>query len=633
MVGSNLEPERKPVTDKEWGKLTPYAHLRRNTEMYFGSRDASLNRVLTFGSDGARCVEVEWTEAAFTAVREILDNAVDEVVAHGHGNKIEITYNPKTMVFSVSDNGRGIPIEWSEEEQCHAATVLLSHTLSGRNFVEDRGETRGLNGIGAKGVNFTSSWMDVEIDRGGENFQQRFEEGEDLVTHLPIIFPSHGKKTGTKISFKLSDAVFKTIKLPEKFIEDRIYEVAMCYPLVKVHYNGKLIKPKTVEQAIAPNIKPITFSIEAEGFKSKFWLFPNFLSDGTEFSTGMVNGIPVFHGGTHIDAFQRGFYSGLLAALTKESKKRKLNPNRSDLADGVLLYTQTEMKAPTFSSQAKTRMSRTDVANLVKKEMEQPDFYAKVIKSNPTWIEDVFARCAERTMKKDQSDLDKAARKAKREKVEDLEDACGLDRSKCVLFLCEGKSAVSGLTEARDAEWAGGLPLRGKIMNVWNMTPAEAMKNETIRHVCHAIGLVPGTRANRHMLRYGKVYCTTDADQDGANIAALLVNFFYKFWPELFDPTKPAFISIFSTPLIIATKGSKKTYFYEDNYSTFDPDNFKGWEITRAKGLAALKKDDWAYALKQPKEVKVYDDGRLQQTLELLFSADKADARKEWIGR
>lgn len=196
-------------------------------------------------------------------------------------------------------------------------------------------------------------------------------------------------------------------------------------------------------------------------------------------------------------------------------------------------------------------------------------------------------------------------------------------------------SAVAGIAEARDAEIHGALPLRGKVTNVHPsknvsmkdlLTPGSALSK-----VMMAIGLVPGQRANRHQLRYGKINITTDADEDGKNISALMINFFYTFWPELFDPNNP-FIYVFDTPLIIAVKGKQRKYWYADDYETFNSDDFKGWEITRAKGLAALKREDWKYVLENPKLQPIIDDGNLKTALDLLFHNDMSEDRKNWLG-
>ena len=599
--------------------------------MYFGSRDPHTQTVLEYGRDGPVAVETTWVPAIFTAFREVLDNALDEVAAHGHGDRIDVTFEPKTMTITVKDNGRGIPIDFDKTEQKYAATVLLSETMAGRNFEDDRGATRGLNGVGAAIVNFTSEYFQVNVFRDKKEFSQRFEEGKEHVAHDPLLIPHKGLGTGTQIEFRLSKQVFKHRILPDNFIRARMYEAALCYPKLKLYYNNEQIKLKSIEKDIFPKHKPITFDIEEGTFKSQFWLVPQFFDNGAEMSHGMVNAIPMFNGGVHIETFKRNFFAGMLKALEPQSKKLKLSPNRSDLADGMLIFNITQMDAPEFDSQSKTRLINEGVSKIINKAMGDDDFFKSVIRKYPDWIKDVFERCRERTQKKDNAELAKLSKK--RKKVEKLKDATSYDRSKCVLFLGEGDSAISGLNEARDPVIHGGLALRGKVMNVWGMKPREIYENKEIASICDTLGLTPGVRANRHNLRYSEVYIATDADEDGKNIAALLTNLFYSQWPELFTGAKP-FLYVFETPLIIASKGKQKKYWYADNYKDFDGDAHKGWEITRAKGLAALKKDDWKYALANPKLIPLIDDGNLGETLEKLFSKEKgkSDERKEMIG-
>lgn len=632
------------MSDNEIIKLTDFQQARLRTEMWLGSRDPHTQIVLEYSNGQPIAKETLWVPALFTAFREVLDNALDEVVAHGHGDKIDVTFDPETLIFSVEDNGRGIPITFDKTHKQYSATMALTETKAGRNFNDSRGATRGLNGVGASIVNFCSETFQADIHREGKHFSQSFGEGDggkfsNLVIDEPIILPVSSKfknYTGTKIEFKLSPKVFKHRTLPLRFIEARMFEIALCYPTLKVIFNGKRILNKgTVEKTLFPDTKPITIEIDEGGFTSRFWLVPQFFSQDTglsEFNHSLVNAIPTFNGGIHIDTFRKSFFNGMLTALERESKKRKLNPNRGDVADGMLLYNITEMDAPTFDSQSKTRLLNENVGSIIRKALDDPDFFKNVIRKNPEWIEQIYERCRERTQKKDDADALKLAKKNKRTKVEDLEDACGTDRTKCILFLAEGKSAVSGMVEARDPNIHGGLPLRGKVLNIFGETNKKILENEALSKVMTSIGLVPGQRVNRHLLRYGKIYITTDADEDGKNISALLVNFFYTLWPELFDPQKPPYVFLFDTPLIVAVKGKQRKYWYNDNYYDFDSDTYKGWEITRAKGLAALKNADWKWVLENPKATPIIDDGELAKALDLLFNPKLADSRKSWIG-
>lgn len=617
---------------KDWKKLNDFQHARLRNEMYFGSRDPHTQVVLDYSEGNPNPVEKTWIPAVFTAFREVLDNALDEVVTHGHGSQIDVTYDPKHMIFSVKDDGRGIPINFDAEEKNYAATVLLSETKAGRNF-DDRGNSRGMNGIGASVVNFCSEWFQLDIWREKKHFSQRFTEGDGnaLVIEDPIILPSNSKTSGTKVSFKLSKTVFKRCDLPEDFVKARIFEVALCYPQVKVTYNGKIIQSKGVEKTLFGGSKPISISIREPNFRSQFWLIPNFMNDGAEMAHSLVNAIPTFGGGTHIEAFKRSFFAGLLSALETQSKKRRLNPVRGDIADGLLIFNITEMDSPSFDSQNKTRLINEECNVMVRKVLvDDTDFFKKVIRNYPEWIDAIYARCAERTQKKDTADTAKLAKKVLRSKVENLTDACAVDRRKCILLLTEGNSAVSGIIEARNPEIHGGLPLRGKTLNVFGLDKKTILENQELSRIMMAVGLIPGQRANRHALRYGKIAITCDADEDGKNVSALLINFFFTLWPELFEDPDNPFIYVFETPLIIAAKSKDRKYWYAHNVDEFDGNKFKGWEITRAKGLAALRREDWRVLLADPRMLPMVGD--LKDSLKLIFGPD-ADARKVWIGK
>jgi DNA gyrase/topoisomerase IV subunit B len=630
-------------------KLTDAQHIRLRVPMYLGSNEPHTQSVVIYRDMIPVVQEITWTPALFTCLREIIDNALDEIIGHGFGDRIDVEYDPATLTFSVKDNGRGIPFDFDKTHNQYLATMVLTEPRAGRNF-DERGEVAGVNGIGSSAVAITSEWFKVEIWRGGKKFMQTYREdikGTQIKIEDPKITSVGAERHGTHIRFTPSKAVFQSREVPEDFIRSRVTEVAICNPTLKVYYNGTQIKVKPrQEQTLFPKQKPVTILINEGDFRSKFWI--NYVGDeqaGSSILGGrnehihsLVNNIPTFNGGVHVDAFRRAFYANLIEALGRESKRRKLMPNRSDVQDGLFVYNITNMKAPNFDSQSKTRLINEEVASIIKKHFENPELYRDIIRKNPEWIDAIYARCAERTMKKDAAELAKTQKATKRLKIVELEDASGTARMNCSLFLCEGKSAVSGITEARDASIHGALPLRGKVLNVYGKHLSKAhygqhlkkvADNEALKKIASAIGLVVGQKAVRSQLRYGKVYIATDADPDGDNISALLVNYFYQLWPELFDPASP-FLYFFQTPFIIAKKGKTKKYWYSDDYDDFNPEDYKGWEITRAKGLAALKKDDWKNELANPRVTPVVDEGDLSATLDLLFSPD-ADARKEWL--
>lgn len=616
-------------------KLSDHSHLRKRVPLYLGSDQPHIQDIVLYNPDHTPYVtEVTWVPALYTCLREIIDNALDEINGHGFGNRIDVTFDSKTLTMTVADNGRGIPIDYDEDHKQYLATMVLSEPRAGRNF-DDRGEVAGVNGIGSAAVSNTSEWFRFEVIRDGKKFKQEFSEGPESSTELTIgkakITPSQGK-TGTKIEFKLSERVYLARTLPDEFVRSRITEIAIANPHIKISFNGNLIKVKPkVEQSLFPDKKPIIVDIDEETIKSRFYILPS--GDGPEHIHTIVNNIPAFNGGVHVDTFRRHFYGNLITALEKESKKRKLSPNRSDVQDGLFIYNITNMKAPNFDSQSKSRLINEEIAIIVKKSLENDSLYRDLIKRNPDWINGIYERCAKRTMKKDAAELSKLNKANKRVKVEKLMDATGRDRTECILLLAEGDSAISGLTEARDPKIHGGLPLRGKVLNCHPSKSSlkDVANNEALQQIMRSVGLSVGEPAVRNKLRYGKIFITTDADQDGLNIAALLVNFFYQLWPELFDPKDP-YIYVFDTPLIIARKGKDIKYWYSDEYNTFDQDKYKGWEVSRAKGLANLRKNDWNYVLRNPKVQPIVDDGKLMGALDLIFNEGLSDKRKEWMG-
>lgn len=627
----------KPTT-KSHGikKLTDYQHARLRTEMYLGSRAIHTQTILQFLDGKPQPVEMSWVPALYTAFREVLDNALDEVIGHGHGNRIDVTYDPKTLQVSVEDNGRGIPIDFDKEHNCHLATLVMTHARAGRNF-DERGEVAGTNGIGASVVNFCSEFFEMEIHRDGKVFRQKFTEApvgfeDELQVGDATVKTVKNPKTGTRISFHPSANVFPDLSLPEEFIHSRVLEVAICNPHIHVYYNGQPIKVKPrPEQNLFYGLKPITVEIKEDGFRSTFFLVPNWIESGEHVHT-IVNNIPAFNGGVHIETFRRLFYGNLLTALERESKRRKLSPNRSDITEGVLVYNITNMRAPNFDSQSKTRLINEEVGTILKKYLENEELYKEIIKKNKEWIDEIYQRCADRTQKKDAAETAKLAKKLLRNKVPGLMDANNTDRSKCILFLAEGLSAISGMAAVRDPDIHGGLGLRGKVLNVNGESAKKVLDNAALSDIMNAMGLVIGERLNRHAMRYGKVYIAHDMDPDGLNIGALLINFFHTYWPDLFDKDKPPVIHIFMTPFIIAEKGKTRKYWYSHNYQDFNPEEYKGWTITRAKGLGTLNEEDWKHSLQNPVLYPVVDDGRMKDTLDLIFNGKRTDDRKGWIG-
>lgn len=616
-------------------------HIRLRLEMYAGSRDPHTQMVLSLIEEdslfvnfnttrkGVTLREETWIPALRTCFREITDNSNDEL-SHGFGNRIDVTFDETTFEFSVRDNGRGIPLD--------QALMALTSPMTGRNF-GNRSNVVGTNGFGAAVVSNTSKEFHFEISRDNKILRQTIFEGETgfggkLEILPPTTTPTNNRKTGTFIRFIPSYNVFKKRILSTNFIKTRLLESAVCNPQWKFYFNGEYLNVKPeIGDTLFPNHKYIKFEINDVDtrFRSRFWLALNFVESGDHYHS-IVNSIFTPDGGTHIDTFKKLFPGVLLKALEPISKRRRLTPNRGDITEKLLVFNITDMHSPDFDSQSKTRLINEYVTNIITKFLDNDEFSKQFIRDNKEWIDEIYQRCSDRTQKKDASDITKLGRKLLRNKVPGLMDAASSKRQNCILFLAEGESAVSGMASVRDPDLHGGLGLRGKIMNVNGESPKKVFDNKCLTEIMNSVGLVIGQRANRQNLRYGKIYLATDSDEDGKNIAALLVNFFYSFWPELFSPDLDPFIYIFQTPFVIAEKGKQRKYFYAHNYNEFKPEEWNGWAITRAKGLGTLMEEDWAYSLRTPVAFPLIDDGNIKDTLSLIFDSKKADLRKQWIG-
>ena len=633
---------RKSSTSDTLKKLNDYQHARLRTEMYLGSREPHTQEVLHF--DGERLVmrEFTWVPALYTGLRELIDNALDEMVGHGHGDTLRVDYHddPAAMIFTVSDNGRGLPInEVPKLGKGPAASILLGEARAGRNFAE-RGEVAGTNGLGAACTNFTAEWFELDVYHGSRRLKQRWEEGryrgEDKhKTRGPNIIRGSKSKHGTTITYCPSAKVFPHMVLPSDFVKGRLWDIAVANPKLKVFYNGERLATKNTSDPIKSTYfadMPVAkVEFHGDGIDSIFYLSPGFNGDDEVFHS-VVNNLPALQGGSHIEAFRNLFYPEAMNHLTgtrgNRFTKEKLTLTRADVASGLLIFNVTKMDGPNFDSQTKSRL-----VTEVKKPMRDcfdPFEVGSAFRRNPQWIEAILERCRRRTSTKEDQEVRRTQKKLSRNKIAKLSDAIGADRTKCVLFLGEGDSALNKMMNVRDPEVHGCLPLRGKILNVHGVTPKKVIASQALLDIMTAVGLQIGEKANSLHLRYGAIYIATDEDEDGKNITALLVNFLYRFWPELFQGE---FVFKFSTPFIILEKGKQRKYIYADDYDDFQANlgKYKGWTVTRAKGLGALEEEDWVHSLSKPALIPIVDDGELAETLDLIFNQNRADDRKEWL--
>lgn len=438
-------------------KLTEYQHVRLRTEMYAGSRTPHEQEVLLHTETGPVIKNLTWVPATFTCFREAIDNCLDEFTKAGINGILKVEFDESELKFTISDNGRGIPIDYSTQYNQHLSSMVLSELKAGRNFDDsERNGVSGQNGMGISIVTNVSSYFEVEIIRDGKpqgkrkgtyKFKQKFSEGNYVDDSLQVFDPeiksTKSTSTGTTCEFKLSEEVFKHRELPTELIYSLLREIAATNIQHSIYFNGKKINVKAFpHKTLFDSSKPMTYHVNEEGFDSKYLIIPNICPEGMMMHS-LVNNIPTFDGGSHLEEFKKSFFLGMNKALTKESKRRKLSPNRSDIEEGILVYNITKMNAPYFGSQSKSKLINDEIRKPITSGLTE-DFFADIIKSNKAWIDSIYERCAERTHKKDAADINREAKKALKKKVAKLRDATAkrgkdkLDRSECSLFLCEG---------------------------------------------------------------------------------------------------------------------------------------------------------------------------------------------------
>lgn len=634
------ENKRKPKS------LNDYQHARLRTEMYLGSRELHTENVLNFNGETLEYREFTWVPALFTALRELIDNSLDEMSATGVGDTLRVDYNEDERAFSVEDNGTGIPIyEIPEVGKGPAASLLLAKARSGANF-EERGEVGGANGLGAACTNFTSEWFQLDVWQKGQHFRQKWTEGtyrqSDVhKTQGPNITDGSKTRTGTRVMYKPSEKVFKHFALPLEFVLGRMWDISVANPGLKVYFNGVRLSPASGrDPVIATYFKDRQVSaipVNGEGFNSTFYVCTDY-TDGEEIFHTVVNNIPAFVGGTHIDAFRNRFYGEVSNQIAPKLKRelKKLNVSdvriqRKDLSPGVLIFNITKMNGPSFNSQTKEKLI-TETAPIFKDGFSNLDVGA-FLRRNGVWVDAIIHRYEMKLKKKANKDTkDKSKRNLKR-KVANMMEAVGSNREDCIMFLAEGESAISGMANVRDPDIHGGMGLRGKILNVNGVPSSQVMSNTILTDIMAAFGLQIGEKADPSKLNYGKCYMAMDEDEDGKNILTQVVNFFNTYWPELLDDPKRPFLYKFCTPFIILEKGDTRHYIYAHDYEEYvnDPHKFDGWSATRAKGLGTLEMEDWAHALYNPVLIPIVNDGGLTETLDLIFSKDRRDDRKVWL--
>jgi DNA topoisomerase-2 len=550
---------------------------------------------------------------------EVITNAVDEHQRNNSLNRIDVTIDREKNTISVRDNG-GIPVEIHKEHGQYVPEVIFGNLMSGSNYDDtDERTVAGLNGLGSKLTNVFSKEFIVSSCDGKNHFTQTFSDNMRSRTQ-PIIKKS--KANHTQITYKPDLSQFGIEEIDEdhyKMMEKRVYDLAGCNSGIKFYFNDKLLNFSTFEDYIKLYVDEYFFETK----KDKTWSIAVALSENGFQQVSFSNSIETYDGGTHVDYIMAQIISQMRDFFLK---KHKVDIKPSELRNHMTLFLNSTVINPSFSSQTKEKLI-TEVKEFGSTFEVSPKFIQSILKSEiVNSILDWIQQKKNADDNKLQRELNKKLSKIK---VEKLIDAKGKDRWKCSLGLFEGDSAAGAFRKYRTPDSMGAFSLRGKFINVSEITNQKLVQNTEAVNLMASIGLKLGQPIDLKSLRYGRVLIYTDADVDGNSISGLLINFFYKYWPEMFERRM---VYKVETPIVVATSKDKKKgkmFFYtQTEYNEWESKvDLKNWEVSYKKGLAALVDDEYKDIINDPRLTLLTKDDVSETSLDIWFGKN-SDLRK-----
>ena len=606
--------------DKKFKKLDDISHVILRPGMYIGSiKPHTANKwIVEEGKMLQR--EITYNPGFLKIFDEIVTNSVDESKREGSKlNTVKIDLNRKTNKVTIWDNG-GIPVVKNTEHDEWIPEMVFSNLKAGSNFddTEER-SWAGTNGVGSTLTNIYSKEFKISTCDGKNSFVQTFSNNMRERTQ-PVV--KKAKANHTEISYITDLEKFGLTDIDDdhyKMIEKRIYDIAACNTGLKIYFNGTLININSFDDYI----KLYTEEYFYEFKKDKTWSLGIALSQNGFQQVSFANTTETYDGGTHVDYVMNQIIVSLREFFLK---KHKVDIKPSELKQHMFLFLDATVINPSFSSQTKEKLI-TEVKEFgttfeVSPKLIQSILKSEIVNSILDWIQQ--KKNAEDS--KLQRDLNKKLTKIK---VEKLIDAKGKDRWKYSIGLFEGDSAISAFRKYRTPETMGAFALKGKFVNVSEITNQKLVQNDEAVNLMASIGLKLGQEIDVRNLRYGRVLIFTDADMDGNAISALLINFFYKYWPDMFERKM---IYKVETPIVVAipkAKTKKKVLFYtQSEYNEWSEQNdLKQFEIKYKKGLAALVDDEYDDIINRPRLTLITKDEASKGSLETWFGKS-ADLRK-----
>jgi DNA gyrase subunit B len=600
--------------------------VRKNPGMYIGSTD---------------------TRGLHHLVYEVVDNSIDEALA-GFCTHIKLTLNKDGSV-SITDNGRGIPVDMHEKYQKPGVELVLTTLHAGGKFDKSSYKVSGgLHGVGVSVVNALSKWLEVKIRRDGKEYFQRYENGNPTDC---LKTTGNATESGTTVTFYPNPNIFDTIDFNYITIASRIREMAFLNAGLQIEiqdyntdkqdifkYDGGVSEfVKYINRNKNPlHEKPIFFQGEKESVQIEIGI--QYTDSYTENIFTFVNNINTHEGGTHLF----GFKGALTRVLNDYGKKNSLLENGANLSgedcrEGITAIISCKIPTPQFEGQTKTKLGNSEVRGIV--ESITHEKLSEFFEENPTIARTIIDKAVISSKARD------AARKAReltRRKglLESsslpgkLADCSSRDPRKTELYLVEGDSAGGSAKQGRDREFQAILPLRGKILNVEKARMDKILKNNEILALITAIGTGIGEECNIENARYHKIILMTDADVDGEHIRTLLLTFFFRYMRALIEA---GYLYIAQPPLYKLTKGKQLIYAYSERERLEKTKELgeTGIGLQRYKGLGEMNPSQlWETTMDPENRLTVQvtvDDAVEADELFTILMGEKVEPRREFI--
>ncbi len=544
-------------------------------------------------------------------VNEVLDNSIDEVLA-GHATDISFQYK-KDGSIKIKDNGRGIPIDFHPKyKNKRALEVVLTTLHAGGKFNSNAYKTSGgLHGVGISVVNALSSLLQVQVFKDGKVYQQVYSKGK-VKTKIKIEKCSK-KLRGTEISFIPDESIFEETQ----FVPKKLYNfinmksVLVGGTTINFEIDKELIKDKTPNKKSFFYKKGIEdyFQLEyannSKLFEKNFLLkskikenenFETLISFNTNENSSLMsycNTIETPDGGSH----ENGIRNGILKAIKLYGQKNQFskinNINHSDIFDYSNVIISIFINDPSFEGQTKKRIIMPNLQKEIETKTQQ-EFLLWLNankKNSKILLDNLIERALQRTDLSKIKELDRKSIKERNRLPGKLVDCSSKSIKDSEIFIVEGDSAGGSAKQARNREFQAILPLRGKILNVYNVGLSKIADNNEIQNLIQSLGCGIGKNFEISKLRYEKIILMTDADVDGSHIATLLITFFYKYMKNLIDENK---LYLAMPPLFKIYNKNKSFYAYDEKEKDkliekeFKSDNYN---ITRFKGLGEMPAD------------------------------------------